>query len=148
MTSDHSGPRRRTSRKSACASASLPRSSRVRPRRVGHQVVGVDPDVLATVGQDRLGVTPQVLDQDAYDLRRGQPRVEPEGHPIVLCPQGVAAVVAGMSPRDVDGAEARVELEGPVVIGEGGVEVAGGVPGSAPAVVQQGRGPRRFSASS
>ena len=51
---------------------------------VGHDVCGVDPDVFATVLQYRLGITTQVLDQDADDLRCGQPRIEPEGHSIVV----------------------------------------------------------------
>ena len=70
------------------------------PTGVGHQVAGVDPDVFAAVLPHGVGIAPQVLEQNAEDLRRGQAGVEPKGHAVVVDPEGIAAVVPAW-PREM-----------------------------------------------
>ena len=78
---------RRYSSKSRSASTSLPRSKqRQASPRVGDHVVGADPQVLAAVLQDGVGVLAHIVGQDADDLGRGGRRGRsgrPSGSPRV-----------------------------------------------------------------
>src|SRR5262245_21699108 len=86
------------------------------PPRRGDDIVGADPEVLATVLQDGVAVLAQIAGQDADDLRRGGPRVDPHGGLVVLEPGPVAKMVTSIPAGNVGHAEPRVELDSAVAV--------------------------------
>jgi hypothetical protein len=109
------------------------------PPRVSDGVSREDADVLAAVFQDGRGIPLHIGGHDADDLRRREPGVEPEGRPVVVGRQPVAQVETRVAAGYVGHAQARVDLEGLVVVGDGTGEVARGVARPAPTVIDRSR---------
>jgi hypothetical protein len=108
------------------------------PSGVGHDVLGVDPQVLAAVLQNGPRAAPAVVEDDADQLPRRGLGVEPEGRLVAGRGESVPFVIVGIAARDQDEAVSGVERQRPVEVGDGAGEVAEGQPGAAPVVVAAG----------